>query len=294
MQDYPAAHSMDTHWFAIDAEGNIGYFDSSEGGAVPETWKRTWLETRIDYICDFLDLWRQTGASSILDTSTPGDAIEDIIATADVLKLIDDANNDYDLALKRLKRYKCGEEFASIVDLIMLDKTGFYDGFTLKLATEDCFNLIAKELNGFEDCEPVIRFAGNANVFCFHAKLIEDNILLIKRLVRENQIIGIKPVHLYFSRTGNLHELGLFFYAQESGAPIPYEKRAEPIVPLRLEDLPEPLQDALSWTWFDTLRFSETTLIQPIEHMSCSTWGGRKWWIDTEGQEHDGHPHDPA
>jgi hypothetical protein len=35
MQDYPAAHSMDTDWFAVDADGNVGIFSSSEDGAVP-------------------------------------------------------------------------------------------------------------------------------------------------------------------------------------------------------------------------------------------------------------------
>lgn len=34
--NYPAAHSMDTTWFAVDAEGSIAIFDTGEGGAVPE------------------------------------------------------------------------------------------------------------------------------------------------------------------------------------------------------------------------------------------------------------------
>lgn len=33
--NYPAAHSMDTMWFAVDAEGNLGYFDTGESGALP-------------------------------------------------------------------------------------------------------------------------------------------------------------------------------------------------------------------------------------------------------------------
>jgi hypothetical protein len=37
MQDFPAAHSMDTKWFAVDADGNIGIFRSGEGGAVPSS-----------------------------------------------------------------------------------------------------------------------------------------------------------------------------------------------------------------------------------------------------------------
>lgn len=35
MKEFPAAHSMDTDWFAVDADGNIGIFDSGEEGAVP-------------------------------------------------------------------------------------------------------------------------------------------------------------------------------------------------------------------------------------------------------------------
>jgi hypothetical protein len=33
--DYPAAHSMDTDWFAVDGEGNVALFRSGEEGAVP-------------------------------------------------------------------------------------------------------------------------------------------------------------------------------------------------------------------------------------------------------------------
>ena len=36
MSDYPAAHSMDTTWFAVDANGRIAQFDSGENGAVPK------------------------------------------------------------------------------------------------------------------------------------------------------------------------------------------------------------------------------------------------------------------
>jgi hypothetical protein len=33
--DFPAAHSMDTHWFAVDRDGHVACFDSGESGAVP-------------------------------------------------------------------------------------------------------------------------------------------------------------------------------------------------------------------------------------------------------------------
>ena len=33
--DYPAAHSADTEWFAVDRDGNVAVFDTGEAGAVP-------------------------------------------------------------------------------------------------------------------------------------------------------------------------------------------------------------------------------------------------------------------
>ncbi len=34
-EDFPAAHSMDTEWYAVDCEGNVGHFDTWEAGAAP-------------------------------------------------------------------------------------------------------------------------------------------------------------------------------------------------------------------------------------------------------------------
>jgi hypothetical protein len=33
--DYPAAHSMDTHWFAVDKDGRVGLFFTAEAGYLP-------------------------------------------------------------------------------------------------------------------------------------------------------------------------------------------------------------------------------------------------------------------
>jgi hypothetical protein len=36
--DFPAAHSMDTTWYAIDAVGHVAQFDTGENGHVPERY----------------------------------------------------------------------------------------------------------------------------------------------------------------------------------------------------------------------------------------------------------------
>lgn len=33
--DFPAAHSMDTEWFAVDKDGHVAYFETGEDGSVP-------------------------------------------------------------------------------------------------------------------------------------------------------------------------------------------------------------------------------------------------------------------
>ena len=36
--DYPAAHSMDTAWFAVDENGNLAEFHAGDEGSVPVEW----------------------------------------------------------------------------------------------------------------------------------------------------------------------------------------------------------------------------------------------------------------
>lgn len=40
--DYPAAHSMDTQWFAVDQDGHVGFFNSGEEGGVPLGASNDW------------------------------------------------------------------------------------------------------------------------------------------------------------------------------------------------------------------------------------------------------------
>ena len=44
--DYPAAHSMDTDWYAVDADGHVAIFSTGEEGAVPESAGNDQFSTR--------------------------------------------------------------------------------------------------------------------------------------------------------------------------------------------------------------------------------------------------------
>jgi hypothetical protein len=49
VEDFPAAHSQDTEWYAIDQHGHVAVFESGENGHVPE-------EAQNQYLLD--ELWR--------------------------------------------------------------------------------------------------------------------------------------------------------------------------------------------------------------------------------------------
>lgn len=59
--DFPAAHSMDTEWFAVDDDGHVAVFDSGEGGAVPRGIEEGARDDLAERICfDHGDwLWSQ-------------------------------------------------------------------------------------------------------------------------------------------------------------------------------------------------------------------------------------------
>lgn len=265
MVDFPAAHSMDTYWFAIDADGNIGYFDSSEGGAVPETWSRTFVETRmqydrsIEYASDLFDIWREIDNCKILELKIPS-------------YLVDELDHVTESQLEQAKSQDWIFQFSS-------------------------HDVLDEIVNSFPELSKgtiqILRLTGSSPVFLFWQYFVSLRLSFFKKLIKHRKIVKGKSVSMSHHRGNNhLALLGLFPYAQDSGSPLPYQKMDEPKVPLKLEDLPELLQDAISWTWFENIRFSETQSLQPIEHMKCKTWRSTKWWIDLEGNEREGHPHD--
>ena len=295
-QDYPAAHSMDTEWFAVDADGNIGFFDSSEGGAVPETWSRTRRETKIEYVYDFLEKWRDIEDVPVLQIPIPGNSIEGLISISNLLQFMETVDHNYDLALKRFKRspQKYHQTWIDVFNFLFVTDSDFLirsSDWILQFKSDDAFSNFLGQVNELSKQGNIIRFSGDETVVGVYEFLIHFNRLLVRKLMRSGDITSAKPVRMSHHRDGNhLHEIGLFPYTQSSSAPIPYEKMADPIIPLKLDDLPEELQDQISWTWFDDIRFTERQLIQPLEHMKCNTWSAREWWIDTQGQEREGHP----
>ena len=164
MSDFPAAHSMDTYWFAIDADENVAVFDTGEAGALPYSARKL-------FICD------------------------------------------------------------------------------------------------------LILYLPNNDRRTFLLKTARTNTTLAAQL------------------------LGMFSYGHgdewENWIAGPYTRNQQPEKLLKLEELPEDIQDLISWTWFEELCFQDTEIIQPIEYTKCRTWEGMGFcqgWVDTKGKIHEHLP----
>src|SRR5687768_9334728 len=63
--DYPAAHSMDAHWYSVDARGNVAVFDAGSSGPLPK-------KVRTHEWPELADLVRELGGRDLV-----GDVDED-------------------------------------------------------------------------------------------------------------------------------------------------------------------------------------------------------------------------
>jgi hypothetical protein len=68
MTDYPAAHSMDAYWFAIDERGQVAVFDTAEQGPAPEgtEWEDDHLEELVGLLPSVRRTWPRQGEASVL------------------------------------------------------------------------------------------------------------------------------------------------------------------------------------------------------------------------------------
>lgn len=240
MADFPAAHSMDTEWFAVDADGNVGIFWSSEGGAVPRFYEEFYRATRICVIEDFCELL-PSDEKGIIHLNTEAKSLIQHIIIGTVPKSIYD---DYSYEM-----------------LMIVSSEESID----KLKTSDNF---------------ILRFAGEP--ITIYVNQVSNEI--IDSMFSSGEILGGTEFELFM----HPHYLGFFSYDNYSQVPIPYEREGVPEKPLKVEDLPEELQQALSKSHFEKIRFAETETIQPIEHTPCATWGNDEYWVDSKGNEREG------
>lgn len=223
--DYPAAHSMDTCFFAIDRHGHVACFDTGEAGAVPIHA----LSGEAAY-----DVQRQLAALPRVEV------IHDRQG-----RLMPGRGNEFNEHRGRL-----GLPYPMLMFLATLDpvQEEIVAGRAVQVPASEGVAVLFREMS--EEFAERLHDSGAclACTWIFHAEDDEE-----------------RP---------NLATRGLFLYSHltENWISGPYGRIARPALPIHIDQLPPRLRQAIASLRFDSLSFTQTPHIQPVEHGECSSW----------------------
>jgi hypothetical protein len=280
--DFPAAHSMDTTWFAIDADGCVGIFSSDEGGAVPGDEYSEQMIKEIEADLGSIEMYPEDGSQLIEDGSqlievlveTHGGIldrnsidVESILASMSMeilLAEIDRCEHPKRISNSRRSRKPRQDEIIITIHLFglfLLVPTSAI------IPTERCQVEIIIELPG----DSIIIYSPMCELPWLKSA-IEAGVVLS----------GTKQMNLY----NNLSLFGWYQYNCHQQYAAPYYGEQFPKHPIYLKDLPPAIiQNLNRLTKFPNLRFARTSEIQPVEQIPCYIWGSG--WEGTNGKWND-------
>lgn len=259
MTYFPAAHSMDTTWFAIDADGCVGIFSSGEGGAVPENLTEV-ANNEIEFEGDLLELLAKDNGRLIDREAIDLEFIHQSMSMENLLTEI--STND-----ELLQEYN--QEF---------DIHGLFLAITTAA--------IIPELQQQSDI--VIELYRDRSNIIIYSSVCE--LAWLKKAISSGLVVaGSKEFDLEY----HLNLLGWYSYDCGEQFPKTYDREKPPEKPVYFNDLPIEISQHIRLTRFPNLRFAQTSSIQPIEHMPCRIWGGTEGWQGTDGEWHERFPDYP-
>ena len=238
--DFPAAHSMDTNWFAVDRDGHVACFDSGEAGAVPTQ--------AIDESGGESRLLESMLASLGIETTKLGHFLA---GAASSQSPVDGAMFDLRGRLMPSAEDQLGQhEGLSPIPsstLMFLKSTHFVE----KPVAERTAVLV-----------PTTEGVG-----VLIQGLSEE---LAERIHDADECLGC----FRYSDSMRKPQPGLFYYGHltENSISGPYGREMCPVKPTHFNELPADIRERLKWMRFDGLSFRDTPHIQPLEHAPCESW----------------------
>jgi hypothetical protein len=275
MSDFPAAHSMDTTWFAIDADGYVGIFNSSEGGAVPEdlpSWST--IQNPIDLNSELLNLW--LGDLPQLFQYNSSVKIEPALESLG----LEIGSEIRFLSMEMLlENIECHEKYVSLQSDRGVERD-IIENLILQLSTEQAIDALRSQ------AKIIVRFADDKILVYVDS----CNLNWLKKSIESGMVIaGTDSFHL----DANLSWFGWYEYDCREQYPAPYDRIYSIERPILFTDLPPEITERIRAIELKNIRFSDTKEIQPIEHMPCYTWGRSTHWVDTNGIDRDEFPEYP-
>lgn len=265
--DYPAAHSMDTTWFAVDRDGFVAAFDSAEGGAVPEEAANTESD-------DVMGALEGTVESEIIYT-----------LECDHTPLIQGESHVQPLPARRRQPFKPLPESANVFTRWWQKVTGSEakpsepqpPAAPVEEVMYSAVLVTVRELAAVQEyldrglCQPVPTNGPLAVVFP------SMPISVHKALHEQSLCRGC-----YWAYSLDLDDdstqpskLGLYYYeCCEGQSAYPYGRRSLPSAPLHIDNMPQELREGLMKVQFQNLSFADTPYLQPPELVKSYSWDG--------------------
>ena len=248
--DYPAAHSMDTEWFAVDRYGFVAAFSSGEIGAVPNAAAAD---------LDLVELLRAI--------HSPADPLYDL----DVLTgpdpdpaglHIGDPDPDLSAATPATTEITAASNFL-----------GPFRATDLEVFRGRPILMFLPSLDPVRD-EIDQRLAIPVPSRRTFAVLFDRlPLATYRRLHSDGACLGCFWDFEYEGRSLP-NQFGLYTYRHLDtyGFPEPYRRFGSPLQLLHVDQLPPELRDRLMPTCFEAIGFEDAEFLQPLEHLPCATW----------------------
>jgi hypothetical protein len=276
--DYPAAHSMDSTWWAVDGQGHVAKFETHEAGAMPSQ-------------CQNLDVYEMF--SRLLSAGFGGltFAAGDLLAEADAKLYVRYPSGPWNDVVLRAPSPKAN--FSSFHGLLVW----LHDEATLAslllgpAATGTVPKRLKKriaQLFGRPSSEgpQIHRLPSPDKIVIWITKGSADENPDLVAFINDLLGRGMAARGWVCYQPPEVERFGFFAYSHDTfdnGSSGPYERAAPPLRPAHIDDLPPAVSHALANCRLEQVDFMGEVLIQPLEHFSeCNSRAGN--WISTTGQ----------
>ncbi|MGN6546780.1 MAG: hypothetical protein ACTHK7_17120 [Aureliella sp.] len=269
--DFPAAHSMDTQWFAVDAEGHIGCFDSGEAGAVPNSALQVAEESEDSLHDAILALRPEDGVEYFVDD------------------LLEQPGGPF---------FKYSWETMRFEPEPLVPFGATYYGALLHLADESLFvprepasgGLLSRLFSPSPKRQyQVVRISNSRHLLGYVVGTLPLTSADLKAWIKSGVVQRAWLAHHLES-----HRVGIFEFSHgdafENWISGPYLKTAQPAHPVKLDQLPEVFRRLAGHTRLPDASFSRWNAIDPHTAGECSSW--QDSWVSLDGTVHREEEHE--
>src|SRR5215472_6714827 len=251
--DFPAAHSMDATWFAVDKDGHVAVFTSGEGGAIPN---------KVDESIGQDDDEVQSALATLPEISEPEFKLSALLhpgARPEVLP-------------SRRKALTGWPRKGQVEVLLFRDESPLTPAVRglpgLRVDHRDRFVLVS--------LAPDVELAQSdprAATWNEFKSLADTNPNYVTRITVYGSELALARRSVFFY---DAHD-ERFYHAE------PYGQVLAPQRPLRIADTTGALRDMLEARVRLDVSFASSPYVQPIEHVACVTWGKIAVYLASDG-----------